>query len=125
MSPIHSAGYGPEFSIMLIYSFAAAVSDFNVSTGVPKVPSQSCCFKPAQMFLENLRKCLDELLCLHRTHGASMALANVINHLKFRARKLQQGLKGQHPLHSSPSPASADDNRSTISLLCNPPPPTP
>src|SRR5437588_5459666 len=46
-----------KFPIMLIYSFAAAVSDFNVSTEVPKVPCQSCCFKPAQIFLENLRKC--------------------------------------------------------------------
>src|ERR1700726_1097970 len=42
-----------KFPIMLIYSFAAAVSDFNVSTEVPKVPCQSCCFKPAQSFLEN------------------------------------------------------------------------
>jgi len=27
-----------------------------------------------------------------------MALANVIKHLKFRARKLQQGLKGAPPI---------------------------
>jgi hypothetical protein len=102
-----------KFPIMLIYSFAAAVSDFNVSTEVPKVPCQSCCFKPAQIFLENLRKCLDELLCLHRTHGASMALANVIKHLKFRARKLQQGLKGHHPLQSFACAAWADEMVST------------
>ena len=102
-----------KFPIMLIYSFTAAVSDFNVSTEVPKVPCQSCCFKPAQIFLENLRKCLDELLCLHRTHGASMALANVIKHLKFRARKLQQGLKGHHPLQSFACAAWADEMVST------------
>ena len=102
-----------KFPIMLIYSFAAAVSDFNVSTEVPKVSCQSCCFKPAHVFLENLRKCLDELLCLHRTHGASMALANVIKHLKFRARKLQQGLKGHHPLQSFACAAWADEMVST------------
>jgi len=102
-----------KFPIMLIYSFAAAISDFNVSTEVPKVPCQSCCFKPAQIFLENLRKCLDELLCLHRTHGASMALANVIKHLKFRARKLQQGLKGHRPLQSFACAAWADEMVST------------
>jgi hypothetical protein len=77
------------------------------------VPCQSCCFKPAQIFLENLRKCLDELLCLHRTHGASMALANVIKHLKFRARKLQQGLKGHHQLQSFACAAWADEMVST------------
>jgi hypothetical protein len=58
------------------------------------VPCQSCCFKPAQIFLENLRKCLDELLCLHRTHGASMALANVIKHLKFRRGNCYKVLRG-------------------------------
>jgi hypothetical protein len=56
---------------------------------------------------------LDELLCLHRTHGASMALANVIKHLKFRARKLQQGLKGHHPLQSFACAAWADEMVST------------
>jgi hypothetical protein len=77
------------------------------------VPCQSCCFKPAQIFPENLRKCLDELLCLHRTQGASMALANVIKYLKFRARKLQQGLKGHHPLQSFACAAWADEMVST------------
>ena len=56
---------------------------------------------------------MDELLCLHRTHGASMALANVIKHLKFRARKLQQGLKGHHPLQSFACAAWADEMVST------------
>jgi hypothetical protein len=39
-----------KFPIMLIYSFAAAVSDFNVGTEVPKVPCQSCCFQTSPNF---------------------------------------------------------------------------